>query len=141
MNTRQAGATIVEFSLVLLIFMTFLLGLLDFSRLLYTWNAANEATREGARYAVVCADPSSKTHIVARMQGLMPQITSANVNVAWSPAGCDSTSCQGVTVSLSGLNFQWIMPIAGALAKPVIALPGFSTYLPRELMSYNASIC
>ena len=53
---RQAGATIIEFSLVLIVFLTFFLGILDLSRMLFSWGAANEATRAGARYAVVCDD-------------------------------------------------------------------------------------
>jgi Flp pilus assembly protein TadG len=138
-RSRQQGATIVEFSLVLLIFIMFVFGLVDFSRLLYTWNAANEATREGARYAVVCADPSSNDRILARMQQLMPQISA--INVTWTPAGCDASRCEAVTVSLTGLNFKWISPVPGALAQPVILMPGFSTYLPREMMSYNPLIC
>lgn len=140
MKTRQQGATTVEFALVLLFFLMFVFGLLDFARLVYIWNAANEATRAGARYAVVCADPSSNVHIVARMQALMPQIATANVNVVWSPAGCDATSCEDVTVSLTGLKFQWIAPIFGAAAPAGIQMPGFSTYLPREMMSYS-TVC
>lgn len=140
MNTRQQGATTVEFALGFLLFLMFVFGLLDFSRLLYTWNASNEATRAGARYAVACADPSTNQHIVARMQALMPQIASSNVNVAWSPAGCDVTSCDSVTVSLTGMTFKWIAPIPGALTQPVISMPSFSTYLPREMMSYS-TVC
>ena len=45
MRSRQTGATIVEFSLVLMLFLTLFLGILDFARMLWTWNAANEATR------------------------------------------------------------------------------------------------
>jgi Flp pilus assembly protein TadG len=117
----------------------FVLGLLDFARLLYTWNAATEVTRAGARYAVVCADPSSNDHILAKMQALMPQIGSISVN--WEPAGCDASKCEAVTVSVTNLSFQWISPIPGAVARPVVMLPGFSTYLPREMMSYNPLIC
>ena len=58
--SRQSGATTVEFALVLIIFLTFLLAITDFSRMLFTWNAANEATRAGARYAVVCDDTANK---------------------------------------------------------------------------------
>ena len=139
MNPRQKGATTVEFALVFLVFLMFVLGLLDFARLLYTWNAATEATRAGARYAVVCADPSSNDHVLAKMQALMPQIASISVN--WEPAGCDASNCEAATVSVTDLSFQWISPIPGALTRPLVMLPGFSTYLPREMMSYNPLIC
>jgi Flp pilus assembly protein TadG len=139
MKTRQSGATIVEFSLVLVVFLSFLLGVIDFSRLLYTWSVTNEATRAGARYAVVCAIPGNDSRILTAMQQRVPQIT--NINVAWEPASCDATSCEGVTVSVTGLQFKWVSPLPRSLAQKVINMPGFSTYLPREMMRYDPLIC
>ena len=139
MNTRQRGSTIVEFSFVLIIFLTFLLGVLDFSRLLYTWNVTNEATRAGARYAVVCATPADNSRVLTAMQQRVPQI--ASINVVWEPAGCDATSCEGVNVSVTNLQFKWVSPLPGVLAQKIINLPGFTTYLPREMMRYDDKIC
>lgn len=139
MKPRQDGAALVEFALVLLLFLMFVFAIVDFSRLLYSWQIANEATREGARYAVACADPSSNARIQARMQALMPQISA--INVVWEPAGCDSATCEAVTVSITGLQFNWVSPLPGAVTRPVIMMPGFSTYLQREMMSYNPLIC
>ncbi len=139
MNTRQRGSTSVEFALVFVLLLGFLLGILDFARLLYTWNAASETARAGARYAVVCADPTDKARILATMQGLMPQIS--DIDVAWQPANCDAASCESVTVAITGLQFRWIAPIPSLLAHPLVMLPGFSTYLPREMMTYNPLLC
>ena len=38
----------VEFAIVALLFFSLLLGIMDFGRLLFTWNAAAEATRWAA---------------------------------------------------------------------------------------------
>lgn len=130
-NAKQSGATIIEFSLVLLLFLMFTLGILDFSRMLFMWSAANEATRAGARYAVVCDPTGGQADVLARMQGVLPQI--ASINVAWTPSSCDPTTCIGVTVSITNLNFRWISPIPG-FASPLIPMPGFSTFLTREVM-------
>ena len=132
MNTRQRGATTVEFALSLLLFFTFLLGIMDFSRMLFTWSAANEATRAGARFAVVCDDTSSQAQVLTKMQALLPQIST--INVAWAPAACTAATCTGVTVSITGLNYQWISPIAGLATMAAIPMPTFSTFLPREIM-------
>lgn len=142
MHKFRSGSATVEFALGLLIFLTFLLGITDFSRMLFTWSAANEATRAGARYAVVCDDTTQQAQVLAKMQALLPQISS--INVAWSPAGCTSASCQGVTVTITNLNYQWISPIAGLAARAPIPMPTFSTFLPREMMrqdSHSAAIC
>jgi len=141
MKRQMVGATTVEFALGLLIFLMLLLGILDFARMLFTWSMANEATRAGARYAVVCDDTSQQALVLAQMQALLPQITA--VSVAWTPASCTAATCQGVTVGITGLNYQWISPIVGAAA-PLIPMPSFSTFLPREVMRkdpHSATIC
>jgi Flp pilus assembly protein TadG len=138
----QRGSVAVEFALGLLIFFTFFLGIVDFARMLFTWNAATEATRAGARYAVVCDDTSNNAAVLARMRALLPQIST--VATSWVPAGCTPSTCEGVTVTITGLNYQWISPIAGAAAHAPIPMPSFSTYLPRERMRqdpHSATLC
>lgn len=142
MKVKQSGATTVEFSLSLFVFLMFLLAIVDFSRMLFTWSAANEATMMGARYAVVCDDTFNEAAVLTKMQGLVPQIT--DIDVAWVPAGCLSNNCEGVTVSIANLNYQWISPIAGIATFAAIPMPAFSTYLPREMMRQDpnsSAIC
>jgi Flp pilus assembly protein TadG len=141
MKSAQIGATTIELAFVLVLFFMFLLGVTDFSRMLFTWNAATEATRLGARYAVVCADTANQAKVLEKMRMMVPEIGA--VALAWAPAGCDAATCAGVTVTITSLRYRWISPIAGALM-PVQALPSFSTYLPREMMRRdpnNALIC
>jgi Flp pilus assembly protein TadG len=131
-SIKQSGAAAVEFALVLVILLTFLLGIMDVSRMLFTWNAASETARAGARYAVVCGDTTNSAQVLTKMQAMLPQIQS--INLAWSPAGCTTATCEGVTLSITGLNYQWISPIAGLAGLPAISMPSFSTFLPREVM-------
>jgi Flp pilus assembly protein TadG len=141
MNTAQKGATTVELALVLVVFFMFLLGVTDFARMLYTWNAATESTRLGARFAVVCADPANDAQVLQKMRMMVPDIGA--VALSWQPVGCNAASCAGVTVTITSLNYRWLSPITGAVM-PVRALPSFSTYLPREMMRQdpnNAAIC
>jgi Flp pilus assembly protein TadG len=144
---RHSGAAIVEFALVLIIFLTFLLGILDFARMLWTWNAANEATRWGARVSVVCN--KSAPAVLTNMKKFVPQLTAANVQIDWyDGAGnvsttCDHTNCTGVNVRIVNLNYQWISPI-GFGNQTALPMPGFSTYLPREIMGQDpdsAAVC
>ncbi len=141
MTANARGATTVEFALVLLMFLMFLLGVTDFARLLFTFNAATEATRAGARFAVVCADTGSTAQVLTKMRAMVPQIGA--IDLAWQPSMCTTDNCEGVTVRITTLNFRWISPIVGAVM-PVRALPDFATYLPREMMRQdpnNAVIC
>lgn len=144
MKKKQSGATIIEFALSFLVFMMFLLGITDFARMLFTWNAASEAARMGARYAVVCDNTGNAAAVLARMQALLPQI--ATIDVQWEPEGCSSATCEGARVSITNLDYQWISPIPGmATALAPIQMPAFTTYLPREIMrqdpNSNERIC
>jgi hypothetical protein len=58
---NQKGASMVEFTLIALIFFMVLLGIIEFARALFVWNTMVEATRRGARVAAVC--PVSTTGI------------------------------------------------------------------------------
>jgi Flp pilus assembly protein TadG len=143
MNKKQSGSTVVEFALVLIVFLTFFLGITDFARMLFSWGAANEASRYGARFAAICDDTANKAKVLARMKAVLPQI--GDINLAWNPVGCTSATCEGVTVTVTALNYQWITPIAGGAVFAAIPMPTFSTYLPREIMKQDpvaaASAC
>ena len=140
MNRHQKGATAVEFAFVAIVFFSVLLGILEFGRVLYTWNAVAEATRWGVRQAVVCEPGSSSA--LSRMQLIMPSLASANVSIQWYDssgavsATCDSTNCAGVAVSVTGLTVSSIAPI-NWVGFSTLTVPGFSTYLPREIMGQD----
>lgn len=50
---RERGTTVAEFAVVALLFFTLIFGIIEFGRLLYTHNALTDATRRGARFAVL----------------------------------------------------------------------------------------
>jgi len=63
--TREEGTGLVEYALVLLLFMTMILGIIDFSRLLYAYHFVSNTAREATRYASVrgstCNDDGPST--------------------------------------------------------------------------------
>lgn len=52
----EAGQALVEFTMILPIFLILLFGLVDFGRGFYTWLVVTNAAREGARTAAVQSD-------------------------------------------------------------------------------------
>jgi hypothetical protein len=133
---KQAGAAIVEFAVSAVVFLSLLLGIMDFGRMLFTWNAAAEATRRGARIAAVC-DQLTPDQVRDRMRRIVPQLQNANIVINYyNPPGtisttCDKSNCKAVEVSLSGFTFD---PISPFLPFGAMAVPDFRTYLPRESM-------
>jgi Flp pilus assembly protein TadG len=51
-NVKERGQALVEFTLVVLVFLLFVFGILDMARLFQSWTDIQHAAREGARYAV-----------------------------------------------------------------------------------------
>ena len=72
----HSGAAIVEFALVALVFFGVLIGILEFGRMLFYWNSVTEATRLGARIAVVC--DIGEANIKTRMQEISPYVPAGN---------------------------------------------------------------
>jgi Flp pilus assembly protein TadG len=56
---NQKGAAMVEYSLVILLFLTALYAIMEFGRFIFIYNVLAGATREGARYAIVHGNKSA----------------------------------------------------------------------------------
>lgn len=125
----QRGVAAVEFALVSMVFLTLLFGIIEFSRVTFYWNAATEATRLGARLAVVC-DMDDAT-IKSRMTDLFPLLSADKIDVDYEPGGCPPTACRQVRVTVDATTaIRTYIPFFDF--SPVF--PRFSTTLPRESM-------
>lgn len=51
---KERGQSLVEFAFIIPVLMLILLGVFDFGRAFYAYNAISNAAREGARYGTVC---------------------------------------------------------------------------------------
>ncbi len=138
-RSRQRGASAIEFALVAPVFLTLLIAAMELGRVLFYMNSAAEATRLGARVAVVCDIDAAG--IKRRMGQVLALLTPDMINVSYSPAGCNPSSCRSVTVSVApALTVATAIPfVTGGFAIPI---PAFSTTLPRESMdSTNNDLC
>lgn len=132
-GNNQKGAAAVEFALIAMVFFILLIGVVEMGRVLFTWNAATEATRYGARVAAVC--DMNETAIVSRMQRIMPNLAASNVTVAYYPSGCTKSTCQLVKVSLTNFKVTTHIPVFGT----ILTVPPFTTTLPRESLESKNS--
>ena len=65
----ERGQSLVEFALVLPIFLVLVLGIIDFGLGLKSWITITNAAREGARYAAVtCGEVSDDTEVIAKTE-------------------------------------------------------------------------
>ncbi len=147
MRTRQQGLTTVEFSIIGTLFFIVLFAVIEFGRMLFVWNTLTEATRRGARVAVVCPpghvaiariavfnDPgtSGASPVV---NGLDPAdvvveyLDQAGVLVATPAANPEKV--EYVRVRISGYQHSLLIPLFNRLFTDA-DIPDFETTLPRE---------
>ncbi|ABD68547.1 TadE-like [Rhodoferax ferrireducens T118] len=136
--SRQRGVAAVEFAIVSSLLFTVLFGVMEMGRLLWTWNAAVEATRYGARLAVVC--DLNDSHIKSRMISRLPSLANGNIVVTYlNPPNADNTctaaTCKAVRVSLTGYTHNTIIPFVPLS----LTLPPFGTTLRKEFMSSTSN--
>ena len=131
----QRGAVAVEFALVAWLFLlTLLFGIIELGRAFFYMNATAEATRLGARIAVVCDKAVTDQTIKLRMREYVSVLEDADILIEWDPNPCTGDGppvCQSVTVRiLPSATFDTFIPFV-----PLSwTLPPFATTLPRESM-------
>src|SRR5262245_39721046 len=136
-RSNERGATLLEYSIALSVFLVAMFAVIEFGRAIWVHNALADAARRGARYAtlhsaaeaadvknvVVYGDPAGGT------QAMIPNLTPANVSVNYSGFGLNEGT---VTVSITGYQFQFVVPIVGT----TITMPAYSTTLTGESVGY-----
>ena len=89
----RRGTSSVEFALVCLVFFMMVLGVIDFSRAMWEWNAASKATHWGVRYAIVNDMVSKK---MAGFSGVLAGLDAGSLidpSVVATDLGTDIFTC------------------------------------------------
>ena len=154
---REHGATMVEMALTLPLFLLVIFAIIEFALVIFTWTRAVDATRAGARYAIVndpvvdistldCSavtdltatcDSANCTALMGEMNALYQDLQAANVTVRY---GCSSTGFAGnprpvreVSVAIVGQEYELVLPGVIGL-DPSLTLPAFtSTRVSEDL--------
>lgn len=126
---KQKGVAAVEFALIASLLFPVLFGVIEMGRILYYMNSAAEATRLGARVAVVC--DMNAAGINKRMQSMLSILATSNINVAYLPSACTPENCETVTVTITNVTVKTFIPYIPF----TLNMPSFSTTLPRESLS------
>ncbi len=128
----EAAQTLVEFSLVLPMFLILIFALVDFGRAFFSWQIVTNAAREGARAGAVQSDAATiDTKIYESFCSSWPDASSCALDT--SKVSITKTNVQGargseVTVAMS-FDFDYATPIGpmlaliggGSLAAPTIS--------------------
>lgn len=141
-NSRQTGLVTVEFALIGGLFFLILFGIIEFGRLLFTWNTLDEVTRRAARLAAVC--PMDQTASVANSAvfngTILTNLTAANVNIEYLDEDFATTATleevRYIRTGIQNYQHQMIVPL---LPRDVLTAPPFTTTLPSESLGITDS--
>jgi Flp pilus assembly protein TadG len=141
---NERGASLLELSIVASIFFTSLFGVLEFGRLLWTHNTLRDASRRGARYAVVRKnDPAGiaavKNMVVygdpnanpATATPVAAGLTTSNVQVDYVNFNGIQLSARA-SVSIINYQFKFSVPLVGG----TLNMPSYRTSQTGESAGY-----
>jgi Flp pilus assembly protein TadG len=118
---RQRGAVALEFGLAFLVFFSAVYGVMEFGRIVASYNILAGAAREGARYAMVHGSSSGSVATatdvrdVVRGWAIGLDRSSVVVTTTWTPANAPG----GVVKVQASYN---VTPFTGLILKNAIAL-------------------
>jgi Flp pilus assembly protein TadG len=138
-NEKERGTAVVEFAIAATVLFILIFGIVEYGRLLWTHNALADATRRGARYAVLYGPNVAKVKNVvvygdpAIYSGtpVVGNLTPNNVSVEYACCGPYGTNSGAVTVKIVNYQFNFVVPLFGGL----ITMPDYRTTMPAEWAS------
>jgi Flp pilus assembly protein TadG len=136
---RQIGAVSVEFAIASIVFLTLVLAVMEFGRVMFLYNNLIEATRFGARVATVC-NVTDKSVVQNKMLRFASNIglQASNIDITYPGNACSATDCDPVTVKILAYNVRLAIPFIHFK----FPLPPAITSLPSEsLNSTSNAIC
>lgn len=134
-SRRQSGLVTVEFALIGAFFFLILFSIIEFGRLLFTWNTLDEVTRRAARLAAVCPISEQATVIDRAIfnGNVISGLSSAHLRVEYLDSGFNTTSVleqvRYVRTQVQNYQHQLLIPF---LPTSLMTAPGFTTTLPSE---------
>ncbi len=114
MRREQRGQSLVEVAFVLPVLLALLLGIFDFGRAIYAYNALSNASREAVRLAIVDQNATAVT-VEAHKAAIGLDVGSVNVSLS---TGCLKIGCTAQVI----VDHQWsaITPIIGLMVGPIL---------------------
>lgn len=136
-HSNERGATLVEYSIAVMVFMVAMFAVIEFGRAIWVHNALSDAARRGARYAAVhsAADVADVKNVVVYgdpaggSTPTVPNLSTTNVSVTYSQFGLNKGT---VSVSVTNYQFQFVIPIVGT----TISMPSYTTTLTGESVGF-----
>lgn len=108
----QRGQALVEFALVIPLFLILVLGIVDFGLGLRAWISITNSAREGARVGAVRGNCDA---IIEQVMDTSGGLVTADDQVTISPSDCDTNAGDSVSVTVD-YEYNFVTPLGGMLS-------------------------
>ena len=143
---KQRGLASVELAFIAVAFLTILLGAIEVSRMLFTWNTLDAVTQRAVRVAAVCPPNHSRILQVASFGSptgsstILPGFTTANLQIQYLDNGfavmTDLTNIEDMRyVRASIINYQHRLAIP-FISDAIASSPQFTSTIPVESLGF-----
>jgi hypothetical protein len=148
---RQSGLTTVEFAIIGSLAMILVFGVIEMARAIFVLNALTEATRRGARIAVVCPvnDPAIAEVAIFNSSGggstspIIHGFDTSDIRLSYLDLGgvviedpvTDFGNIRYIEVSVVNFQHELLIPFANF----TFTMPELATTLPRESLGVPRS--
>lgn len=134
-RSPRRGQALIEFSLIVIIFFTMLLGMIQFGMYQSTANTLWNLSREGARFASVSMPTDSD--IRNRIQQVTPpNINPANLTIEIFPAARKSGDPVAVCLTYN-MQDKIIFPLVGKMLSKNRSIPASAPVPAKTLTGYS----
>ena len=129
---QERGAQLVEFAIVVPVFLLLVMGIIDFGRAYFSWIIITNGAREGARVAAVGGDVTAvEDRVESAITGLARNAAPVCPPLADQDWCVETVNLQGtrgnpVTVQVR-YNFRYILPAMANLTSNVFSFNAEST--------------
>jgi Flp pilus assembly protein TadG len=112
-GSRQRGQSLVEFALVIPLFLVLVFGIIDFGLGLKSWITITNAAREGARFAAItCSTATNDDGVIATTEEAAADLSD---DVTVTVTNCPGDATESVTVAVE-YDYELITPLGGMLS-------------------------
>jgi Flp pilus assembly protein TadG len=130
---RLRAQTIVEFALILPIFLLLVAGTIEFGRALFAYAQLLQAAQEGARYGAVLPNARNNAAIIARVQSVSPGGGADTVTVSSTVSPTNNATvntanrARGNVLTVTAEHQQ-------AVLVPFLPIPSFSLFAGASMV-------
>jgi hypothetical protein len=136
---NQRGASLVEFAIILLVFLSMLFGVIEFGLIVYNQQVINNASREGARAGIVVRAPRKIDGVtyLRTTESEIREIVRSFASENLVTFGDDSLGDANILITKEGDKFGDVLTVEARFRYDFLVIPQLAGLVGIEIPALN----